>query len=175
MNRTLRAFALALLVMPAFTAASAQRDGAIIENSGSTNFSGYAIKVWSDGSTSTTLMRRGGVPLGSPSMGQIPKDLAQKFLADLQSAKRGAKIAAQSCTKSASFGSTTIATYHGWTSPDLTCPGDGYVVALGADAGKIAAALQVKDEPYRRIPMLPNERRRPEGAGASPEPAPSAS
>lgn len=174
MNRTLGAIALGALASLAFIpAAAAQRDGAIIQNSGSTNFSGYTIKVWSDGSTSAVRSRRGGAPLGEATSGQIPLSVAQKLFEDLASAKQSGRIARGSCMKSVSFGSSTVVIYHGWSSPDLTCPGGGLTGALAADTGTVTAALHIQGQ--HMIPMLPNERRRPEGASASPEAKPSAS
>ena len=176
MNRPFGAIALAALASLAIIpAAAAQRDGAIIQNSGSTNFSGYTIKVWSDGSTSAVRSRRGGMPLGDATSGQIPLSVAEKLFQDLRSAKHGAQIARRSCVKSVSFGTSTVVFYHGWTSPDLTCPSDGLAGALAADTGSVTAALHMQGQPSHMIPMLPNERRRPEGASASPEPKPSAS
>ena len=170
MNKTLGALAIASLAcLATIPAGAAQRDGAIIQNSGSTNFSGYTIKVWSDGSAWTVPSRR-GVASGSPRTGTVPMQLVSKFFEDLKTAKQSGHVAAQTCMKSASFGSTMVVQYHGWTTPDLTCPGDGFVVSIAADANKIAAALSVQTS--RRTPMLPNEHRRPPVEGT---PAPQAS
>lgn len=162
----------------AFAAAAARPDGAVIRNTGSTNFSGYTIKVWSDGRVSTVSSNRSGQPLGQPAVSSIPKNVADEFFRDLRTAKLQHPIG-ESCMKSASFGTTTVVAYHGWTSPDLECQGDGLVVALGSDAKKIAAAAHVSPMPARRIPMLPNEPRRgeptPGQPSPTPEPAPSAS
>lgn len=142
------------------------RDGATIVNSGSTNFTGYTVKVWSDGSASAMSSGRMGNALSSPSAQNIPPALVQKLLADLQAAKdAGSDIHAHGCMKSVSFGSTMIVKYHGWTSPDLNCPGGGFVNAIGSDAHAILAAMHIQGVPYRRrVPMLPNERRMPEPA-----------
>lgn len=78
--------------------------------------------------------------------------------------------------KSASFGTVTTAEYHHWTSPDLECPGDGFVVALAADAHKIAALLKIQGE--HRIPLPTGPRRVPVEGGptqASPTPEPATS
>ena len=174
--------ALASLACFALAAAMPHRDGAEILNSGSTNFAGYTVKVWSDGSAWSVHTLRGGAPAGSPATGSVPADLATKFLSDLAAAKHSGRVVSQACAKSASFGSTLVVRYHGWTTPDLNCPGDGFATSIAADAGKIAAALKVSQVRTHRVPMLPNERRRPpiEGspqpqASATPEPAPSAS
>jgi hypothetical protein len=171
--------AFGLVVLACLTLQSAQaepeRDGAIIRNSGSTNISGYIVEVWSDGSASSVLIQRTGAVLTSPVSGRVSTDLTRKFFEDVRAAKAAGRLGTESCMKSASFGSTTVVEYHGWTSPDLTCPGDGMVVALASEANAITSALAVQGHTYRRIPMLPNEHRRPEGATASPEPSPSAS
>jgi len=171
--------ALALVCASAAVAAFT-RDGAVIRNSGSTNFSGYIVKVWSDGSTWAVHSNRAGMQLDTPVTGNIPADLAQRFISEAKQAKNNHAVS-QHCMKSASFGSITVATYHGWTSSDLQCPGDGFTVALGSDAHKIAALLKVEGVQARRIPLLPNEKRRvpsdmPSGqSSATPEPSPSAS
>jgi hypothetical protein len=156
--------------------AARPRDGAVIHNTGSTNFSGYTIKIWSDGSASAVQSNRGGMTTGKPVSGRVDVNLAHKFFTDLKAAKESGHVISQSCMKSASFGSTTVVQYHGWTSPDLECPGEGFVVALAAEAHEIAQALQVRRAPVRR-PLLPNEPRRvpesfPSQASPSPESSP---
>jgi hypothetical protein len=179
MNRQLALLGMVLILACGSAAVAAfTRDGAVIRNSGSTNFSGYTVKVWSDGSTWAVHSNRAGTPLDSPVTGNIPANLAQRFLGEAKQAKQNHAVS-RPCMKSASFGTSTLVLYHGWTSPDLECPGDGFTVALGADAHKIVALL--KFQGVHRIPMLPNEKRRipsdmPSGqSSATPEPAPSAS
>lgn len=151
------------------------KDGIVIRSTGSTNFPGYTIKVWSDGSTWAVRSNKAGQQTSQPSTQSVSKDLAQKLLADAKAAKLSGHVSGQSCMKSASFGSTTVVQYHGWTSPDLECPGDGFVIALGSDAKKIAAALQIVNAPTRRG-LLPNEvRRPPESAPTQPAPTPESS
>ncbi len=150
------------------------RDGSVIRNSGSTNFTGYTIKVWSDGTTWAVHSNRAGAQIGTPVRGQIPATLAVTFLHDaLQARKNRDSIISRPCMKSASFGSVTTVLYHEWTSPDLECPGGGFVVALGADAHKIAALLKMQGIPGRRIPMLQNEPRRMPAEMQSEQPSPS--
>ncbi len=142
--------------------AAASRDGAVIHNTGSTNFAGYTIKVWSDGSATTVPTNRSGTATEQPQTGHVPLGLARKFFDDLKTAKASGRVIGRTCMKSASFGTAMVVQYHGWTSPDLECPGDGFVVALAAEAHKIAAALNVRNTmraPVRR-PLLPNEPRR---------------
>ncbi len=161
-------------------AASDTRDGAIIRNSGSSNFAGYVVTVWSDG-TAQGYRSRAGRTVGNAVKGSISSQLATKFFNDLSTAKHN-QIVAQSCMKSASFGSSMIVQYHRWTTPDLECPGDGSVIALASEAHQIAATLGLL-QGSRRVPMLPNEKRRPVmevtppsgQASATPEPSPSAS
>lgn len=181
MKRQLAALAMAI-AFGCLGAASASniRDGGVIRNSGSTNFSGYTIKVWSDGSTWAVHSNRAGTPIDSPVRGHIPADLAKRFLDDAKQGRKNRDIS-QHCMKSASFGTSTVVVYHGWTSPDLECPGGGFVETLGQQAHKIAALLKVAGVQPRRIPMLPNERRRAPGdtqsgqPSATPEPASSTS
>ncbi len=166
---------IAVLVVAALGAgiaiAAHARDGAVIHNTGSTNFSGYTIKLRSDGSASFVRSTRGGDLVGAATIGSIPSDLAQKFFSDLKAAKMGG-TAGRPCVKSASFGSATVVQYHGWTSPDLECPGAGVTVALSADVREIAATLQVQAAPVRR-PLLPNEpRRAPETSPSQATPKP---
>ncbi|MFN2449789.1 MAG: hypothetical protein ABR508_08350 [Candidatus Baltobacteraceae bacterium] len=139
----------------AVSLASGGPDGAILVNSGSTNTPGYTIKVWSDGRA-----------VAAAGMTRAPRDVVARLFADLRAAKRaGSANEAKTCMKSASFGSSTVARYHGWSSDDLECPGND---PLTADAHALAAAVQ----PVTLHRRLPNEIRRPE---ASPAAQPSAS
>ncbi|HET9096107.1 MAG TPA: hypothetical protein VFN37_05570 [Candidatus Baltobacteraceae bacterium] len=177
MKRQMAAISMALTLACAAVAAAQMRDGAVIRNSGSTNFSGYTIKVWSDGSTWAVPSDRAGTAVGTPVNGHISAALAQTFLRDAQQARRN-RVISEHCMKSASFGTVTTVLYHGWSSPDLECPGGGFVVALGADAHKIAAQLKIAGG---RRTLLPNEPRRvptegtPSQASPTPEPATSPS
>lgn len=131
--------ALVALVVPAVSAASAQRDGAVIVDSGSTNTSGYRIEVWSDGNATIVLQNR-GVTRSAPKPFTIAPAVAAQFFASLKAA-RTANVSTLPCMKSASFGTTTRITWHDWTSPDLDCPSDHAVLdALIASLNKIRAA-----------------------------------
>lgn len=172
--RTSAAAFIAIFLCAAATAAAAGApDGATIRNTGSTNFLGYTIKVWSNGHATSVHSGRNGRAVDPPLSGTIPAPMVAQFFNDLHTARNSRPIS-QACVKSASFGTATIVLYHGWTSPDLECGGDGTVIALGSDAKKIAAQLQVQGVPARRIPMMPNEPRRaeptPSQAGGTPEP-----
>lgn len=169
---------LTFLVFTGIAAAGTHPDSAVIRNTGSTNFTGYTISVWQNGRVSAVHSNRAGQPVDRPVTATLPKSLVRQFFTDLHTAQH-ARIVAQSCMKSASFGTTTVIVNHNWTSPDLECPGDGHIIALGSDAKKIAAQLRLQGMPVHRIPMLPNEPRRTEPSpmqpSATPEPAPSAS
>lgn len=148
------------------------KDGAIIRNTGSTNVPGYVIKIWSDGTAHVFSATRGGQPIGPAQSGRVSVALARTFFSNVKAAKNSGHIASQSCMKSASFGSATVVQYHGWTSPDLECPGDGFVVSLGSQAHQIAAALGVPRTSTRRS-LLPNEpRRAPPTAPSQASPTP---
>lgn len=181
MKRPIAALGMALALGCAAAGASPVRDGGVIRNSGSTNFSGYTVKVWSDGAAWAVPSNRAGTPTGRPITGHVAQRLALRFLHDAQQARKN-RVAAEHCMKSASFGTTTTVDYHGWTSPDLECASGVLTVALAADTHNIVAQLHLQGAPAaHRIPLLPNEPRRapsdrPAGQpSATPEPAPSAS
>lgn len=153
--------AMMLALISSAASAAALRDGATIRNSGSTNARGYLVKVWSDGSA--LVQEAGGVTSGARRT--LPAALVRKFFTDVHAARGGA-AAEQGCMKSASFGSTTIVSWHGWSSPDIECPASGKLAALAQDAHAIVASLPIASG--RRIPMLPNERRRPIQPSPSP-------
>ncbi|MGZ3531398.1 MAG: hypothetical protein ACXVAR_07860 [Vulcanimicrobiaceae bacterium] len=144
-----------LFAAPALGAAS--RDGAVIRNSGSTNFAGFTIKVWSDGAASTAASNRIGSVEGPARNVSIAPTVAQKLLADLKAARDG-HATGRPCMKSASFGYRLNVQWHGWTSPDLSCPGgDALTQALTADVRSIQEATGAGAGPPRRL--LPNEPR----------------
>jgi hypothetical protein len=166
---------LAVVALAAGVAIAAKaRDGVVIHNTGSTNFVGYTIKLRSDGTATVVRANRAGEAIGAPSTGTVPMDIVRKFFDDLKAAKKSGNAVGRSCMKSASFGSATVVQYHGWTSPDLECPGEGFVGSLAAQAHQIAAALQVQSMPMRR-PLMPNEPRRPETGPAQASPTPESS
>jgi hypothetical protein len=131
-------------------AATPAPDSAVIVNSGSTNFAGYKIEVWPDGTAALTVEDRGGTALTTPKPFTVAKTDATKFFADLATAKSDG-AAGSPCMKSASFGSTTRVTWHGWTSPDLSCPPDNAALAaLVHDTGVIHTASGISAMPGRR-------------------------
>jgi hypothetical protein len=143
------------------TARSYARDGAVITNSGSTNTAPFTIKVWSDASASASVP----TPVST-----IPVSLAQRFFADLRTARQSGTIEAH-CMKSASFGTVTTVTWHGWHSADVSCANDPATQALHADTGAIESALRIGIPHRVRLPMEP--RRSEPTLQPSPGPTPS--
>jgi hypothetical protein len=142
------AFAFVAAVGPAVTAgASPVRDGAAIVDSGSTNMSGYRIDVWSDGAASITLQNRAGIAQAPAKPFSVTGGVAARFFADLKAA-RAANVSGSPCMKSASFGTTTHVSWHGWTSPDLDCPSENPLLsALIRDVNAIRAASGIGSLP----------------------------
>jgi hypothetical protein len=129
------------------SAASPSRDAAVIVDSGSTNTSGYRIEVWSDGSASIRLQNRAGVAQGSARAFTVARTVAARFFTGLKAA-RAANVTGSPCMKSASFGTTTHAIWHGWTSPDLDCPAPNALLsALVRDVNAIRAASGIGNLP----------------------------
>lgn len=164
----------ALAACMGFATAAARPDGAVIRSSGSTNFPGYTIKVRSSGWAWAVRSNKQGEQIGTPVTTALPQRTIQKLLNDAKAAKLSGNVIGRPCMKSASFGSTLVVEYHGWTSPDLNCPGGGFIIALGADANKIAALLPITSSPERRG-LLPNEQRRPETTPGQASPTPESS
>ena len=164
-----RRAAAALAVAAAFgwlvSASAAARDGAVIVDSGSTNTPGYRIDVWSDGSATVVVQNR-GVSRGALKSFTVANRVASQFFANLKTVRAG-NVTGQPCMKSASFGTTTRVSWHGWTSPDLDCPSDR--PALTALVSSVNAIRQASG-----IGTMPGPNR---GAGGGPlhaEPPPTA-
>ena len=159
--------AVALVVGSCATALGAfSRDGATIENSGSTNTAPYTLKVWSNGSAA--LVPRAGASRAFA----VPMNVTARFFRDVQAARSNPGTAGH-CMKSASFGTSTYVLWHGWRSFDLSCLPRGAQFALAADVRAIQSASGVTSNPPRRIPLMPGElRRAPSIPSASPTPAP---
>ena len=139
------------------------RDGAIIHNSGSTNTAPYSLKVWSDGSAAVVNASGSSTPF------KVPMNVVASFFRDVQSA-RGNPGTPGHCMKSASFGTSTVVTWHGWHSFDLSCPPVGEQTELAANVRAIQSAARVLNTPPHRIPLMPGELRRTPGSAASPSP-----
>ncbi|MBV8147460.1 MAG: hypothetical protein JO092_00045 [Candidatus Eremiobacteraeota bacterium] len=143
----------ALLIANA--SAAPARDGAVIVDSGSTNTAGYKIELWSDGSGTVTLQNRFGETHGAAKTFAVSSALAQRFFADLKAARDGNAVS-EPCMKSASFGTTTHAQWHGWNSPDLDCPaGNGLTAALVSDVNAIRSASGIGTMPLHRPLQAP--------------------
>ncbi len=139
------AFAAALWPVVNAGAATA-RDGAVIVDSGSTNTAGYRIEIWSDGTATIAPHRRGAAP-GPAQPFSVLGGVTARFFADLKAAK-AANVTGSPCMKSASFGTTTRATWHGWTSPDLDCPSENALLsAVIHDVNLIRAASGIGSLP----------------------------
>jgi hypothetical protein len=154
MSRAALAVALIMGLLAAFAAAAA-RDGAVIVDSGSTNTSGYKIELWSDGNALFTIQNRFGATYGTSKPFTVSPPIAQRFFADLKAARDGNALGTP-CMKSASFGTTTHAQWHGWTSPDLDCPAENALTAaLVTDVNAIRSASGVQTMPLHRPIMAP--------------------
>ena len=157
MKMRLAVVAATALAFAAPALGAAPRDGAVIRNSGSTNFAGYTIKVWSDGAASTAASNRRGTVESAERSLIIAPSIAQKLLADLRAARDG-HATGRPCMKSASFGYSLNVEWHGWTSPDLSCPGgDELTQVLAEDVRSIQQATGAGEVQQRRL--LPNEPR----------------
>jgi hypothetical protein len=132
--------------------AAAPRDSAVIVDSGSTNTLGYKIEVWSDGTAVITPQNRLGTAQAAPKSFTVPAATASRFFADLRAARKG-NATGEPCVKSASFGTTTHVTWHGWTSPDLDCPpNNALTAALVHDVGTLTQASGANTTPMRHAP-----------------------
>jgi hypothetical protein len=142
-----------LSALPALSL-SAERDSAVIQNSGSTNTSGFTITVWSDGTSSVSVRGQADHAF------TLQPDLRARFFSDLQAAST-ATSAPRHCMKSASFGTTTSVRWHGWSSLDLQCPPlPPSVAALANDVAAIETAAGVTGGPHR-IGLPPSLRKIP--------------
>lgn len=114
--------------------------------------------------------------MGPSSTARVPAEVAARFFHDVQASRGRRSLQAGLCMKSASFGSTTTVNWHGWNSPDLSCPSQGPLVALTMDVQRITAALGLGHTTMHRVPLMPHEPRRiPTEASPSPEPGGAAS
>jgi len=161
---------LALGLLATGVAAVPARDSATIHNSGSTNFAGYSIEVWSDGAATVSSSNRMGDQLSTPKPFTYGAKAASQFFTDLAAARAAAAGLTQPCMKSASFGSTTRVTWHDWTSPDLSCPpGNAAGAALVRDVDAVTQASGITATPQRSGPIMHR------ASPATPEPSPTAS
>jgi len=133
---------------------SAQRESAIIRNSGSTNAAGFTITVWSDANARASAQGQ------TDHTFTVQPDLAARFFRDVAAASM-ATPSPHHCMKSASFGSTTSVEWHGWRSPDLLCPPfPPSLEALAQDVNAIESAAGIAHGPHR-IGLPPSLRKIP--------------
>jgi len=147
-----------LAALVGLSALTPRLDGATIANSGSTNASGWAIALRSNGAGTLT------VPSRPSHTFRVPADVAASFFRDLRSAKAAGLPNVQTCMKSVSFGSATVAHWHGWSSPDFGCPQHaGLGAALANDVAQIERIAGVPGlDPRRRVYPIPTGPRRTE-------------
>jgi len=153
MKAPLAAVALPVLLLLSLGAVAAGRpDGALIENSGSTNAPASRLRVWSDGR-----IRVEGEPTARAA-GTVAPGIIASFFRHARAAK-GSRGSAEPCMKSASFGARIVVAYHGWRSPDLGCPQTGALAKLAADVEALTSAVAVQGRAGRtHLPI--NEPRR---------------
>jgi len=112
-------------VIPVFTINSRGDQGnveVIVDNSGSSNFSGYRVIIEADGQVK--VMDHGRSSINSAyKNGQytLPVQVVRKLFSDLEAVMPLSGLESIGCAKSASFGTTTFVTYKGQTSPDIQC------------------------------------------------------
>ena len=135
-------------VMPKATAMQT----AVIENSGSTNTSGYTITVTSTGTKyHVASVSNNGDDHNSETGNKEPLgQQVRQFFADLSAAMPLTSMPAGHGMRSASFGTRTFVTYQGQRSPDLTFSADPRTAALKADIEVIASAMRCHNSPRRR-------------------------
>lgn len=139
-----------------------------IINSGSTNSSGFTVKVYPNGQAEIAM----NPPPPATRQGTISRQMASDLFGAVHAAQsNGRPSDADMCMKSASFGSTMRAKYSTFTSVDLNCPVVGANAKLRDQINKILDVLKVHPAvgQFRTLPT--NEPRRMEGPpAASPSP-----
>ena len=132
---------------------------ATIENSGSTNTTGYQIIVASNGSASYREAANGASPPEQPKprVQALSKSTISKLFADLAAAGPLASLPARHGMRSVSFGTETYVTYKGQRSPDLTFPASPQAQAVHDDVMAITRTLHVANQPRFPLsrPILP--------------------
>ncbi len=139
------------LALATVAPAAPRFDGAAILNSGSTNTAGWRIALHANGSGTVS------GEAAAPRAFSIPPVLAAKFLNDAHAA-RDARSAGRPCMKSASFGTRLNVLWHGWISPDLSCPAaSALLAALANDVSRIVDAANPSGGIRRiRLPIEPH-------------------
>lgn len=97
----------------------------IIDNSGSTNFSGYRMVI--DNTGRVEIMRHGKASINlvySNGFYNVSPELVRNLINDLKAILPFSELTPRQCAKSVSFGTSTFVTYKGQTSPDIQCRQD---------------------------------------------------
>jgi hypothetical protein len=135
-----------LLTALSGSAVAAERDGAVIHVSGSTNSRAVTIRVWSDAKASVQVAGAEARPI------DLDADLTERFFRDVRAA-RATPGTPQHCMKSASFGTMTTVQWHDYASVDLQCPPlTPAANALALDVRTIQATANA-DTRVRRMPI----------------------
>ena len=129
---------------------------AVIENTGSTNTSGYTIKI----STRGKIQYHTGddSPLGPRvpfvPIRPLPRSQTIKLFQDLSAAMPLTNLPTRHGIRSASFGTRTYVTYKGQKSPDLTFASDPRTAALKSDIDAITKTLPIGNAPRRPVVIM---------------------
>ena len=164
---------IAALTLLTLAAAPCRLDGARILDTGSTNVAGFTMAIRSDGTGWWRPSTRMGQPTAPARTFTIAQGIARRFL-DALADGRAQHVRGVPCMKSASFGHSVFALWHGWRSPDITCPLDSTSArAIAADIHAVIAASGMPAPTVgRRIGLPGNEPRRqpsePSPAGSAP-------
>ena len=143
---------------------------ATILNSGSTNSSGYTVRVFAGGQATVAMKRPATSRTGS-----IPRKMASDLFAAIHASQSGGRSSREAmCIKSVSFGSSMSVQYGNWKSVDLNCPVTGANAALKAEVNEILAALKVQAAAGPRPITLPTNEPRAMEPTAQPSKPPSA-
>jgi len=112
-----------LLLFPMVNSFGDQGDNdVIVDNSGSTNFSGYRIIIKPSGQINILPHGRMRANLVySKGDYTVPSQSALKLISDLEAVMPLSGLKSPRCMKSVSFGTRTFVTYKGQTSSDIQC------------------------------------------------------
>jgi len=98
------------------------KSSVIVEDTGSTNFSGYRIVVDPSGVVNVTSHGRISINVIYPNGHyKVSSEVVHKLMDDLDTDMPLSALKSVACAKSASFGTSTFVTYKGQTSPDIKC------------------------------------------------------
>lgn len=97
-------------------------DEVIVEDTGSTNFSGYRMVIEPSGEVNVMAYGKDSRHLVYDNgRHNVPPEAAKKLIDDLEAVMPLSGLQTVGCAKSASFGTRTYVTYKGQTSPDIQC------------------------------------------------------